>query len=533
VDVLRDLVPADVGTAEARVAVLSGPGGPPTDLLAALPLGSPAATLDADLGPDRLHALLAALAPLDLLVDAGGQGGPDRLAALLGHVRVGGAYAWLLDDADSVAAWVESLADLRASLVSDASGLPPRKAKKRRDLATLALATQPTIRDGVLVAVNEAAMLAKLHDPVVDEVLRERGGPDRVVTSLPAATWASRAEVRVSRRPPLNDLPTTYDAPALSLREYHRAVCLPRQAAYTETFVTPESFRDNLQPRLQNPALEDWTARFVRRPAEPFDELAGSWFHLDTHVAAHFGHAVTEQVAHLWGWAEAKRRDPGLRALVFAPPETPGAALPGWARDLLEAGGVSAADVHVAAAPVRVERLLAATSAYNIGRYAHPVMAETWGRIGANLSGEGSGPARVFLTRSGQKRVCRNREAVESFFADAGFTVVSPERLRLADQVALVRGASVVAGFAGSAMFHTAFAARPQHVVAITTETYPAHNEHAIAALLGHRLDLVVCPPDVARRDPDQFTSESFHSDYVVDLDGVEGDFLRAILPAA
>lgn len=531
-EVLRGLVSADAGTGSPRVAVLAGPAGPAADLLDALPAQSAVVTLAAALDPDLLHVRLAALAPLDLVVDAGGPGARDRLGLLLGHVRAGGAYACVLDDpADpEVTAWVDHLAALRAQLTSGETEVPGRKARKRRDLATLALAARVSISGRALVAVNEIAMLAKVHDAVMDDVLRERGGPDRVVTSLPAASWRSRATVRVSRQPPLNDLPATYDAPALSLREYHHAGCLPRQAAYAGTFVTPESFRDNLQPRLQNPAFEDWTARFVRRPDEPVDELTGSWFHLDTHVAGHFGHAVTEQVAHLWGWHEAKRRDPSLRALVFAPPETPGAPPAAWAADLLEAGGVPRADLHVADRPVRVERLLAATSGYNIGRYAHPVMAETWGRIGAHLAGDVAGSERIFLTRIGDKRVCRNRAEVEGLFTAAGFTVVRPERLPLAEQVRLVRGASVVAGFAGSAMFHTAFAARPQRVVVITTETYPAHNEHAIAALLGHRLDLAVCPPDVPRRKPDRFTLESFHSDYEVDLDGVEGEFLRSVL---
>ncbi len=493
--------------------------------------------VDASLDLDELHLHLAALAPLDLLVDAGGPGVCDRLAALLGHLRTGGVFVGVLDDPadEQVVAWVDHLATLRAALVTGDSQLPPRRAKRRRDAATLALAAEVRVEGRLLVAVNEVSMLAKLHDPVMDDVLRRRGGPDQTILTLPAESWTTRAVIRSSRPTPLNDLPAHFETPPLSLREYYDAVCLPRQAAYVGTFVTPESFRDNLQPRLQNPALEDWTARFVRKPADPVPTLRGSWFHLDTHVAGHFGHAITEQVAHLWGWHEAKRRDPDLRALVFAPTETPGAALPAWNADLLEAGGVSLEDIHVATEPVRVERLLAATSAYTIGRYVHPVMAQTWGRIGAHFSSDGlpgPGPDRVFLTRAGDKRVCRNGPEVERLFVDAGFTVISPERLPLAEQVRLVAGAGVVAGFAGSAMFHTALAARPQRVLVITTETYPAHNETAIAALLGHRLDLLVCSPDTPRREPDKFTVDSFHSDYVVDLDGVEGEFLRSALAA-
>ena len=537
-DVLRELLAARVSAGMPHAVVLTGDDAPTADLLTALA----EATVDlvpADAGPDALHLAVAARAPLDLLVDTAGQGALERLAQLLGHVRAGGGYLCVLTDdamAGEVAGWQRRLARLREELTSGATELPPRKAKRRRDLATLALTMRPRVMGRLLVAVPELDLLAKVHDADMDDLLRARGGPDRVVTAVAGASWSSRARVRTSRPSPLNELPTSYDAPPLSLREYHHAVCRPRQAAHTATFVTPESFRDNLQPRLQNPAFEDWTARFVRRPPVPDTLLPGSWFHLDTHVAGHFGHAVTEQLAHVWGWQEAKRRDPSLRALVFGPPSAPpGAPLPAWNAELLAGAGIDPDDVHVADAPVRVERLLAATAAYNIGRYVHPVMAQTWGAVGARLGGPrldgvGSAPERVFLTRTGEKRRCRNRGEVEALFEASGFVVVSPEELPLAEQVRLVRGASVVAGFAGSAMFHTAFAARPQHVVVVTTETYPAHNEYAMAALLGHRLELVVCPPDVPRREPGRFTLESFHSDFVVDLAGAEGDFLTSVL---
>ncbi len=538
-DALRDLLPSTEGGPTPRVVVLAGSGAPLDDVLDALPTSASVETvdaIDAGLDPDLLHLRLAARAPLDLVVDTGGEGALERLAGLVGHVRAGGAYVSVLADglvSPEVTDWVRRLAALRADLSSGAVDLPGRKAKKRRDLATLALSVRVWVSGRLLVAVHETDLLAKLHDAAMDDVLAARGGPDRVLTSVAAATVESRAVVRTSRPPLLNDLPASYAAPRLSLREYQHAVCLPRQAAHAATFVLPESFRDNLQPRLQNPAFEDWTARFVRRPEPPTTELPGSWFHLDTHVAGHFGHALTEQVAHLWGWHEARHLDPTVQALVFGAPESPGAPLPEWTYELLEAGGVPREAIHVPAAPVRVERLLASTTAYNIGRYVHPVMADTWGRVGAALGGGdvgGSGPERVFLTRTGDKRACRNRAQVEDLFAAAGFEVVSPEHRSLADQVRLVRGASAVAGFAGSAMFHTALLGRPQHVVLITSETYPAHNEYAIAALLGHRLDLVVCPPDVPRREPGRFTLESFHSDFAVDLDGREGEFIRSVL---
>jgi hypothetical protein len=48
-----------------------------------------------------------------------------------------------------------------------------------------------------------------------------------------------------------------------------------------------------------------------------------------------------------------------------------------------------------------------------------------------------------------------------------------------------------------------------------------------MAALRGHRLDLVVCRPDVPRSDA--FSLEAFHSDFEVDPER-EGRFLRSLL---
>ena len=122
----------------------------------------------------------------------------------------------------------------------------------------------------------------------------------------------------------------------------------------------------------------------------------------------------------------------------------------------------------------------------------------------------------MFFTRRPGKRSCRNAAEVEAGFAAAGFVVVHPEDHPLADQVAMVRAASAIGGFAGSGMFHLGLAGGPKHVVLVASEAYPCHNEYLMSALLGHRLDIVLCRPDVPRVDG-AFTQESFHSDYVYD----------------
>ncbi|MDO9496395.1 MAG: glycosyltransferase family 61 protein [Nocardioides sp.] len=535
------LAPRLASAREGHVALVVRPGEAPPRvvqaLLTAYDVVPVVFELEGDL--DDLHLRLAALGPLDVLLDcARGAGTTRRLLRLVHHVRHGGGYLALRPDPATHRREAGRLADLLAELQAEPPPYAPARGRDRRgdavaDRAALAHSVAGLVVTEEAVTLEVAVdTLAKVRDSEADRFLALRGRAADVLATVPAASWDARAEARASSPPPLNRLPTHFDAPALSLRSYRDVVCLPRQAVLAEDFVLPESFRDSTRPRLRNPVLVDWGHGFFRRPGDLMvqaEPLAGTFVHLDPHVPEHFGHAMTEQLSHLWGWHRARELDPEVRALVMS---AEGRPLPGWQVELLEAGGVPADAIVVPTVPVRVEHLLACSPAYTIGSFAHPEILDTWDRVGAALAGraasrETSDVRRVFLTRTHGKRACRNRVEVEGWFVDAGFRVVAPENLPLPEQVRLVRGAEVVAGFAGSAMFHIALAQRPLHVIVIGSETYPAHNEHQMAALRGHRLDLVVCPPDVARSD--LFDLDAFHSDFVVDPDR-EGRFLRSVL---
>ena len=89
----------------------------------------------------------------------------------------------------------------------------------------------------------------------------------------------------------------------------------------------------------------------------------------------------------------------------------------------------------------------------------------------------------------------------------------------------MFRGAEVVAGFAGSALFTTAFCPSPRRVIALGPASYLARNEYMICAVLGHELDYVWSEPEpvetgVAGR------SAGFRFDFER-----EGVYLKGILP--
>lgn len=439
--------------------------------------------LDVRTDSPRLHVRLAAQGRYDAVVDLVPRGGARRLGRLLPHVRPGGVWV-RRTGAGPDAVEVVTAQDDADAIVGDA----------------------------------EAAELLALD-------------PDRgtVLEVLAGATWSVRGRLRTSGPMPANPTPERYDAPAMFLREYSDVVCLPRQVVVGRNVVLPESFTTVEEHRQRNVALDKLSPDFARSPVPAADPvpLEGRWFHLDNHLGWHFGHALTEQVSHLWGWRRVHAEDPSVRALVFAD----SGELTPWQRDLLAAGGVPPDAVHVATAPVRVERLVGCTPMFSRPAYAHPALLETYDEISAALSaraGEGPWPPKVFLGRRSTKRACVNAAELEAEFAAAGFEIVFPEDHPLADQVELVRRAEVVSGYAGSAMFHVALTGAPKHVVLVVSESYPAHNEYLMSMLVGHRLDVVVCEPLVPRVDG-QFTRESFHSDFRYRPDR-DGAFLREAL---
>jgi capsular polysaccharide biosynthesis protein len=469
-----------------RVAVLVD--GKVRPAAAAIEAWRPGCVVRLDVRDDspRLHVRLAAQGRYDAVVDLVPRGGAWRLGRLLPHVRPGGV-------------WVRR------------TGAGP-------DAVETVTASDDA---GPLVADAEAADLLAL-DP----------GRGTVLEVLPGESWPVRGRLRTSGPMPANPTPARYDAPRMFLREYRDVVCLPRQVVVGRHVVLPESFTTVEAHRQRNVALDKLSPDFARSPVPAADPtpLPGRWFHLDNHLGWHFGHALTEQVSHLWGWRRVRAADPSVRALVFAD----SGELTPWQRDLLAAGGVPPDAVHVATAPVRVDRLVGCTPMFSRPAYVHPALLETYDAISAALSEqarERPWPRRVFLGRRGTKRACVNAAELEAEFTSAGFEVVYPEEHPLADQVELVRRAEVVAGYAGSAMFHIALAAEPKHVVLVVSESYPAHNEYLMSMLVGHRLDVVVCEPMVPRVDG-EFTRESFHSDYVYRPER-EGVFLRSVLADA
>ena len=271
---------------------------------------------------DAVHLALTAGRPWDLVLDvAAGKGAARRWPVLLHHVRRGGRVAVRLPGKPGpVAASVAKVRDAQATGVeAPTPGRDPRD-NPERDLAALAAsAADLAIDDGWLVATNAVDTLAKVPEADGDAFLRARPAAGRTLTTVPGLRFTSRCLLRTSA--PVT-LPSEIEAPAVSVREYDDVTCLGRQAAYGDGFVLPETYRHPFKRRLRNVAFAEWAPRFVRQPAPAAARLEGPAYLLDSYVRGHFGHALTDQVGHFWGWRVALERHPDLRALVFAKPGT-------------------------------------------------------------------------------------------------------------------------------------------------------------------------------------------------------------------
>jgi hypothetical protein len=522
------------GTERPRVAVLGrhAQRRVADQLAAALPAAEVLVMRARDPSLERTHLWLTASGPFDAVVDQADADVEERLARFLFHARPGGRYVVRAggepEHLSRVATWVRGLEQRR-----DDGAAPPRTGDARppdeRDLDALAWSIQDAeTSDDHVVVRHRARTVATVRDRQVNRLLDLRGDSDDLLASLPAATLRSRSTVRTNEGAAARLLPPEFEAPGLHVRRWAGVECHPRQMAVHREVLLPASLAGRTQGRLGHPFLASWAPGFVTPPpGDDFEELPGAWFYLDNLKQGHFGHAMTEQLSMTWGWAPAVRAHPELGALVCG---KPGSTLADWELHLLESAGIPRDRVRLVTRPVRVETLLTATAMYSRPDYIHPEIVATYDTVGSTLAGQSSDrdwPARVFLTRQPGKRGCDNATEVEDLHRAHGFEVVRPETLPLPDQARMVREAEVISGFAGSGMFHTALTGGPRHVIAITHENYHVHNEQLIAAVLGHRLDLVLARPDVPRGD--HFDRDSFHSAYTIDF-AREGAFLRDVL---
>jgi len=366
----------------------------------------------------------------------------------------------------------------------------------------------------------------KLSDRWANRLLSTRNQATTTVQELallPEQAFASSTTIRshgASR--PMRGLESTVSVPPHHLRHYEGRIGLVSHSlTYTAHEILPDSYRHHLS-NSRNRRQVDVDENFARIPrhVQPVEELAGSYYLLDSENSGHYGHLMTEVISRLWGWDAAKQDDPGLKAIFrlrYAAEREPRLE-----RTILTAFGISPEDIVSVGHPVYLESMYAATPMFHNARpyYVHPQIRAVWRRIRDGLPAE-TGPTwdRVFVSRKdtyGNRR-CLNRGDVEEYFASAGFEVIYPEEHSLGRQAEIFSHARTIAGFGGSAMFNTVFAEKLEHMIVLTHEAYTARNEALISLPLGVRMHYFWNQPRIAH-PPGGWSTEAYKSDWTFDF---------------
>ncbi|WP_018262899.1 glycosyltransferase family 61 protein [Methylobacterium sp. WSM2598] len=195
-------------------------------------------------------------------------------------------------------------------------------------------------------------------------------------------------------------------------------------------------------------------------------------------LAPHYGHFVTDTLAHLWPLAAWE--GPRPRLALLAPPHGLDGA--DYARVILERLGLGPGDLVHFDRPVRLPRLLLPEPAFEERAFVHAVYGALCREIGRPFR---DGPALdrpVYLTKTrlpaGIARIA-NEEAIVEELDRRGVEIVAPETLPFVEQVRLVSTRRVVMGSTGSAFHTTIFAAPGRRVLGLNW-TWKLHANFAL-----------------------------------------------------
>lgn len=486
----------------ARIALLTG-----TESAA---LSSPITTrfpsvtiteVSAEADESDRHVRLAAAGPYHLILATGERASPaELLTNVLFHLRRGGllAVADLRLDQPSPNGLYPLITRLRVMRSRHETGEEEQVSADQKRLARAV--RRVVVGDDYVIVENRTACLAKMREAEMPLLLKESRRPiGEVLVHLAPETFVPRSVIRDHRDVSVQRVQAELVVPALELREYEKVVCAPGQLVTAHNVILAETYRHHLRPRLRSRQVVDVAPRFgtLRLDISTPEHAEGAYFHWDSEFPGHFGHTLSEQVSRLWGLQMARAKHPELK--ILAGRRTEERDVMPFEKTILTAIGVREEDIYVCDRPVLVDHLLAATPMLSMPEYVSPDIATTWDTVGDAIVAAAGGqqfPRRFFCSRRTPKRACRNTSEVEGLFVTAGFEIVFPEELTLADQIAMFRGADIVAGYAGSALFTLMFCASPKQVIIVAPESYTATNEYLIGAVRGHSFDVFWSRPD-------------------------------------
>jgi hypothetical protein len=453
---------------------------------------------------NELSELIKLIGPVDVLVDLMPGDAEEHEAIwrrLFFNLNPGGVY--VVDRHAVQSTGFRSAMSSWVARITTADEPEPLERSGDRNYAD-ATASVSLSRDLFIIKKRRKHYL-KLRDAETSRVLPAREPAVRVteLATLPSGELVSTARVTSHEAAvPIPWLPERMTYPPMHLRHYEgRIAFIGNTLLHTEHSILPDSFRWHLESNPRNPRIKRVSPSFALIPSNlrPEETVTGNFYQLDPQGTGHFGHIMTEVVARLWGWDEAKKQIPDLKAIFrvrnsdVRDPVEP---------RLFQAYGIAEEDIVWVDHPVYLTSLVSATAMWHnaVPHYVHPALIEVWDRLGRNLV-DPNAPVydRIFVSRTGRwrRRRCRNTREVEQFFESHGFTVIYPEQLDLSTQAGIFASAPIIAGFGGSAIFNVMFSKNLKTLILLSHEAYTARNEHLYSSLLGCSVHYFWSPPDI------------------------------------
>ncbi|PIC00332.1 DUF563 domain-containing protein [Caulobacter sp. X] len=238
------------------------------------------------------------------------------------------------------------------------------------------------------------------------------------------------------------------------------------------------------------PGLSDNAARFTPPSSAPV--LEGGAVFLPWGATFNYGHFVIDALPSLLALEQAGL----LETLPILAPK-----LAVWQRDLIALASPGRAVTEIDAPLVRLKRAAFATSMDHFLHHPNGLLSDLAARVLARAPA-GAGHRRVYLSRRGQSmRVMVGEAAFEKALAARGFTIVRPETLDAAQQVALMRDAEVVVGASGAALANAVFLSRGARVVEIQPLNFTSQWVRAACRQVGVDWRGYVCASPCSTRE--------------------------------
>ena len=185
----------------------------------------------------------------------------------------------------------------------------------------------------------------------------------------------------------------------------------------------------------------------------------------------HWGHFLVEAICRLWYFLE---NDDSVDKYVFFLQENEERQIKGNYKEFFELLGVFD-KLEIINKPTKYREVIVPELSYKARTYYSEEFKRIFETVAANVTAaeDWEKYEKIFLTRSQLKKAQKyefGMEAVDSFFRNNGYKIISPEKISLSELIFLIRNASDCASVSGSLPHNMLFANDMQKLTIVERE---------------------------------------------------------------